>query len=62
MTTFQPGQKVRYIGGYESFEGDPPYGAIGTVIARREIRGEALYVDFVIGVASVFATELEAAS
>lgn len=58
MTTFQPGQKVRYIG-ERLFEDDPPHGVTGTVIRTTRTW---YVVDFGNGETSAYESELEAAS
>lgn len=57
MTTFQPGQKVRYIG-EQLFEDDPSHGVTGTVVSAERT---FYVVDFGAHV-EVYESELEVAS
>lgn len=61
MTTFRPGQKVRFIGEHAA-EGDPPTGAQGTVVEKDDYIYEGYVVDYGIAEILTFADELEAAS
>lgn len=61
MTTFQPGQKVRFIGEH-AHEGDPPAGAQGIIVEKDPGIYEGYVVDYGVAEILTFDDELEAAS